>query len=176
VDSLVPVAIWSAFVVWLALACVSDARERRIPNSLVLIGMAAGLAFQAGLPRGAGLFAAVGVGSVGLANACTAVALAALAGALLWRLRLFGGGDAKLLAAVGSFSGIAGVLPVLLLTLMAGGVLALGTAMLLRTRLGSVQEHGTAHDERRARIPYSWAIAAGSLGYAAMSRTGMVSG
>ena len=165
----VSVLSWCVLLLLLAAASISDARWRRIPNGWVLTGLASGLALQLGLPGGAGLFDGARPGGVGVRDAGAAVLIMGLAGGLLWRLRLFGGGDAKLLGAVASFTGTAGVLPVLLLTLVAGGVLALAALVWPSLRLASGAQPST-----RGRIPYSWAIAAGGLAYAATSFAGLL--
>lgn len=76
-------------------AAVTDLRSRRIPNALtmpVLLG---------------GLTAAVAVGGgVGLADACAGAVLLALPYLLLYRYAGGGGGDAKLMAAVGAWLGV----------------------------------------------------------------------
>ncbi|MCU0725520.1 MAG: A24 family peptidase [Planctomycetes bacterium] len=59
-------------------------------------------------------------------------------GAVLFRLGGFGGGDAKLLAALGAFLGPAGFLVTLMFIFVAGGVLA------LVSRLRSRREHAYA--------------------------------
>jgi prepilin peptidase CpaA len=140
---------WTAAAVLAALlgaACWTDLRTRRIPNALVVSGAAAGLGLQAMLPAGQGLFAAHAAGAIGAPAALAALALLGLAGLLLWRARLFGAGDAKLLAAVGVYVGPAGALPLLLGTLVSGGALAL-LALMRRSA---------------TRLPYALAIAAGS--------------
>lgn len=119
---------WVVLAVLLAAACAIDLRSRRIPNPLVVSGALLGLGLQVTLPAGRGLFDTSTPGAIGLSPAMLATVVLLLAGGLLWRLRLMGAGDAKLLAAVGPYVGPAGVLPVLLYTLLAGGVVALVTA------------------------------------------------
>lgn len=160
--------VWATLLAWLALVCVSDGRHRRIPNRLVLAGLVLGLAAQAALPRGAGLLDLSHPGSVGFWDALVAVLLSGAAGWLLYRLGLFGGGDAKLLAAVAAFTGTTGVLPVILATLLAGGLLAL--TVLLCRRGSSVPL------AKAAKLPYSWAIATGSVVFAAASSSRWLSG
>jgi prepilin peptidase CpaA len=167
----------SAWLSWVALlsalfaACVWDWRQRRIPNRLVLAALGAGFALQALLPAGQGLFSASAPGGLGVVAALQAAGLTFLAGLFLWRLGLFGAGDAKLLMAVAVFAGPQGVLPLLLLTLGCGGVLALAT-IAARRRLVPLTEHGSMN-ESSGRIPYSLAIAAGSVIHAALAALGV---
>ncbi|MCG2576468.1 prepilin peptidase [Dechloromonas sp. XY25] len=148
-----------------ALAC--DTAQRRIPNWLVLAGLTAGLACS--------LWAAPG----------EPAPLAALLGALLgliimlplYALRTMGAGDAKLMAAVGSFLGPLPILGAALLTFAAGGVLALGAALwsgslgrvlgnlrLLGLVLISGRSAGVALSDVQTtgRLPYAFAIAIGT--------------
>ncbi len=109
----------------LVLACVSDWRERRIPNGLVLAGLTFALVWHAWAPAGAGLFDPYLPGALGLRESLMG-ALIALGGfVLLWVLRIMGAGDVKLMTAVGAFSGVS-ALPVLVIVIFAAsGVLAL---------------------------------------------------
>lgn len=101
-----------------ALGCAFDLRSRRIPNALTFAAAGAALAFHA---------AHGGVGAVGLSAAGW------LAGALIFivpfALRGLGGGDVKLLAALGAWIGPSDVLWVALYTGVAGGALAIAVAL-----------------------------------------------
>jgi prepilin peptidase CpaA len=92
-------------------------RTHRIPNQLVLTGLAFGLAASL-LPDGMGWSASALGSSAGLAVFLP-----------LYLLRILGAGDVKLMAAVGSFVGYPGILTVALFTGLAGGILALLIAM-----------------------------------------------
>ena len=97
-----------------SLACVTDLRTRRIPNVLTFGAALAGVAYQV-----------VSGGVDGLGNA----ALGWLAGALVFILPFalggLGGGDVKLLAALGAWLGPQDILWLSLYTGVAGGVMAL---------------------------------------------------
>ena len=109
----------------LVLACVSDWRERRIPNELVLAGLTFALLWHAFAPAGAGLFDRYLPGALGLRESLLG-ALIALGGfALFWALRIMGAGDVKLMAAVGAFSGIGALPQLVLMICAASGLLAL---------------------------------------------------
>lgn len=97
----------------LLLAVGHDVRHRRIPNSLVAAGMLAGLAC-AGAP-----------GGIGLPLALAGMLLGLLALLPLYVLDGLGAGDVKLMAMVGAFIGPRDMPLLLLVTLLAGGVLAL---------------------------------------------------
>lgn len=95
--------------------------------------------------------------ALGLSIACGAglfaVGVAAFAAGIL------GGGDVKLLAAVGLFAGPAGILDLLLVTALAGGLL--GIAVVAGAPIGPVSTRGEA--ALRRRLPYGPAIAVGGL-------------
>lgn len=157
-------------------ASISDVRSRRIPNALVLYGMALGLCFQTLAPAGAGLFP----GSEAGLKAAVLGGLAGLALFLpLYALRLMGAGDVKLLAMTGVWLGAPGVVYAMLWTLLAGGVLALAAALLggtlrqaWRNTLGILRASALrtcsagllvqAPVPTTGRLPYAVAIATGA--------------
>ena len=92
-----------------------DLRERRIPNWLTVPALGVGLVLQ-GLQRGPeGLL-------IGLGGAAAGLALLALPFALGW----VGGGDLKLLAAIGALMGAPFALWTLIFASAAAGVMAVG--------------------------------------------------
>lgn len=125
-------------------AAWSDLRRRRLSNPLCLGVAAAGL-----------LQAAVFGGIAGLSSAAMHGAAALVAGALLFALGGFGGGDAKYYAAVACWFGLTGAAGLLLAVSLAGGVLALVWLGLRRLRPPA--------DANRAMLPFGVAIAAGAL-------------
>lgn len=139
-----------------SVAIVTDYRSRRIPNELVLAGLAAACFLQA---RSTGV--------PGLADA----ALGAMVGlACLWPFHLLGAmgaGDVKFMAAMGALLGPGSAL-------FAGGVALLAGALLALATLGwrHFAEFGTAPDAAPpadslravgARMPYAAAIVTGAL-------------
>jgi prepilin peptidase CpaA len=145
-----------------------DVTSRRIPNAFTLPAMVFGLLLhfslggwrQLGLATAGGLFCGV------------IFLLFHLAGGM-------GGGDVKLIAAAGCNAGLSLVGPLLILTSLAGGVMAIGLALyhrrLKQTMLNLCAlavHHGTKglaphpdfnFDNAEAlRLPYAVAIAAGS--------------
>lgn len=117
------VAMTASLIALCAMATWFDVREHRVPNALTIGGFVVALALQAlqsGLP---------GLGT-GLGGALVAFAIALpffMVGGL-------GGGDVKLLTAVGAFLGLGSVLPFLAATAIVGGVMAL-VLMLFRRGL-----------------------------------------
>jgi prepilin peptidase CpaA len=95
--------------------------------------------------------------ALGLSIACGAGLFAV--GVAAFAIGILGGGDVKLLAAVGLFAGPAGILDLLLVTALAGGLL--GIAVLAGAPIGPVPTPGEA--ALRRRLPYGPAIAAGGL-------------
>ncbi len=144
------------FVALLLTALFWDVTRRRIPNALVLAGLVAAL-----ILRGiAGVSPLLG----GLAGA--GIALAATVP--LFALGALGGGDAKLLAAVGGFTGPKGLLYALAASAIAGGVL--GVLVLVRRRLRGEKTRNaraagrvTVNTPGAVTVPYGAAIAAGSI-------------
>lgn len=164
---------WTAVVMaaWLvaAAACWTDLRERRIPNALVLLGFAAGLILNA---------RADGIAGIGSSVLGCAVGLALFLPFML--LGGMGGGDVKLLAALGSLVGPGQIVRLAIVAALAGGALALVRVLWegrLRATLagmaGLVFLWMTAgirpspdlnlSNPRTIRIPYAVAIAAGTF-------------
>lgn len=105
----------------LVAATLTDLRSRRIPNALVLAGLAASMACQA---------VALTIGSAPLAGSEWWSPLAGLATGFavmmpLYLLRATGAGDVKLMATVGAFIGAPTAIAAALYTLAAGGLLSL---------------------------------------------------
>jgi prepilin peptidase CpaA len=174
-----PVELVAAAILLLLLviACVSDIRTRRIPNSLVGTVLALGvLASTASDPVVPGLIRALGGASVGL--------VVWLPG---WLLRTMGAGDVKLFAAAGAWLGPLGALNAALFAAVAGGVLALiwmltvrGAAGTNRTLWSAVAAPRTLLNARtdstssRELVPYSLAITVGVV--VQLARPGLVFG
>lgn len=163
-----------ACVPLLAAAAWSDVRERRIPNALVVTGLATGFALHGLHPFGSGVMLALAGAAVGLAVFLP-----------LHLLRAMGAGDVKLMAMVGSFLGPFDILGAMLATGFVGGIVAL--LMILRARaLRQATENlrflglnllfktsGSAIPvlddvpSPAARLPYGVAIALGTVAYLA---------
>ena len=107
-----------AFLTLVVLAGVSDIRTRRIPNALTVTGLGIALAL-----RGATGVEPLAMGLAGAVIAFVPAVPLVLLGGL-------GGGDAKLLAAVGAFVGPAGLPTTLLVTALMGG--AMGAITVVR--------------------------------------------
>ena len=99
-------------------ACVTDLRSRRIPNVLTFGAAAAGIAFHATVPGGETVTSAVLGWLVGVAVFFVPFALGGL-----------GGGDVKLLGALGAWLGPVGIIWAALYTGVAGGILAIVAAV-----------------------------------------------
>jgi prepilin peptidase CpaA len=95
-------------------AAIYDLRYRRIPNWLVLVGLALGFGLNTFL-----------FGIDGLTNSAKGMGLALLIYFPLYLLRAMGAGDAKLMAAVGSIVGWGNWLAIFVLTAVIGGVMGL---------------------------------------------------
>ncbi|HUP01724.1 MAG TPA: prepilin peptidase [Gemmatimonadota bacterium] len=158
-------------IAMLGVAVVFDLRTRRIPNVLTVTGLLVALALRAGAGTGSLM---AGLAGAGIALALT-FPLVMLGG--------LGGGDAKLLAAVGGFLGPGSLPTALLVTALTGGAMALVLA-LRRGVLGETLAHGrdlitglapgsagragrartrTIHTPGAMAIPYGVAITIGGL-------------
>ena len=98
---------------FVTVAVVSDLRSRTVPDwtSVALLLLAA-------------LASTIGWHEVGVADAAIGLVLAFALGAAGFYSGAFGGGDAKLLAALGALVGATALLELLLATALAGGVVA----------------------------------------------------
>lgn len=182
--SLLPALLLAGLLAW---AVASDVRSRRIPNQLVLAGMLAGLALQATVTPGAGLFS-VPFGALGLLASAAGIALGLLLLLPMYALGAMGAGDVKLMAAIGAFLGPLDTLGAGLSSVLAGGVLALLVALLqgsLRKVAGNVKVmvlgsvlRGMAGGSPRVdapvaatgQLPYAVAIASGTVAYLLLTR------
>jgi prepilin peptidase CpaA len=107
------------------LAGIYDVRTRRIPNWICLSGIVLGIALNAFVYRGL----------PGLILALEGLGLGFGVYFILYALHAMGGGDVKLMAAVGSLVGWRDWLGIFFITALVGGVLAL-IVVLLRGRFG----------------------------------------
>jgi prepilin peptidase CpaA len=156
-----------------AAAAVTDFRSRRIPNLLTLAALAAALLANTAI-----------YGLPGLRFALHGLAFAALLSLPLFLLRAMGGGDVKLLLAVGALVGAANWLAIFAFTSVLGGFFAIAIAIArrrLRHTLASAarllltlasaraphRQHpqwDVAHPQS-LRLPYGVVIALGSLAF-----------
>lgn len=151
----------SLLPVLMIVAAMSDVTSFRIPNWLTGLTAAAffPMALITGMPLNEfGMHLLAGL-------------LLFVVGYLLFAARLFGGGDAKLIAAAGLWFGTAHTMPFLVMTAIAGGVLALligfwSIAMML-WEIHLPRLAGSAIDQQvkkiRPKLPYGIAIAVGAI-------------
>ncbi len=153
----------------LAIAVVWDLKERRIPNALTALLAVGGLVFHlatTGLP--------------GLKFSLLGLAMGLGIFIVPFMLGGMGGGDVKLLAGLGAWLGPKGILITALYTGVAGGLLALGVIVATGGKnfnfMKTIYEdlvcfitprgrEPVAAGSSRGGIPYSLAIAAGTLGF-----------
>lgn len=144
------------FVLSMAYAAWTDLRSFEIANRVsvvVVLGFVVA-AFAKGWPIGV-LGMHLGVGAAVL-----------IVGAALFFVKLMGGGDAKLLAAVAVWAGWDGIAAYLFMVVIAGGVLALAVLAFRATRLperrGWWEFLRRVHD-REQGLPYGIAIAVAAI-------------
>lgn len=144
------------FPLFVIVAGAGDVMTRRIPNRLVIF-VAAGfipLAISVGMP----------VWMVGLHFATAIVLLAG--GFTLFSFGYIGGGDAKLMAAAGLWLGFPVVLPFLLFSAVAGGLLAAAIGLWFMAHLEAGIRSKRADRllaELKPDVPYGFALAAGAI-------------
>ena len=167
-------AIVPAVLTALAVGVYTDCRHRLIPNLLTFPLLALGLVLNTVSEGWPGLWYSL---------------IGAAAGFGLMMIPYYfgqmGGGDVKLLAALGSLFGAYAILNIFLYTTLAGGVLALGYAVSRRQGVNSLRKAGQlalapvtrteptdsgAPGADAITIPYGVAIAAGTLLYLALGK------
>ena len=158
-------------VPFLAIALVTDLARRQIPNLLIVYMFGVGLTLQAAL-----------FGPTGLLYAFEGLAVGLIVLLPFYALGGMGAGDVKLLAAAGTLLGPAGAFVAGILTLIAGALLALTVlgwrafARLVRDRRrdGHIAALAAGADVMPVQLPYSVAIAAGTLMAAYNNRLGPI--
>jgi prepilin peptidase CpaA len=146
----------TVFPLLMIIAGAGDALSFRIPNWLTLL--IAIVFFPMALLTGMA-WADIGVHlMVGAAMF--------LAGFILFSLGLFGGGDAKLLAAAGLWLGWPHLMPFLVMTAFAGGVLALCVGVWAAVNQASEIKDGSLFRHLgsiKPNVPYGYAFAIGAI-------------
>lgn len=154
------------FIILVGLACVTDVRARRIPNSLVLVLALAGIVFS--LMRFSPL--------VGLRSAFAGMGVGLGIWIGFYALGVLGAGDVKFFAAAAAWLGPAGAWRAALVAAAAGGVLAV-LFLVKASRLGATLHRlalmpfarrlevttlsEMSRDEARRQLPYGLALAVG---------------
>jgi prepilin peptidase CpaA len=144
------------FPLLMLLAGAWDATTMRIPNWLTA-GTALGF-FPLAL--------AAGMDGWLIGQHMAAGAALLLLGFLLFSFGYFGGGDAKLLAAAGLWLGYPAVLPLMMYTALAGGVLAIAIGLWFMLRWHAEiwgLSRGPPVKTPNPDVPYGLALAAGAL-------------
>ena len=106
----------AALVLLVCAAAWSDVRSRRVPNRLTVAGLLIALSLR------------VLLGLLPLWQGVLGAGLALGISIVLFALGIIGGGDAKLLTAVGAFLGPAGFVGALAVSCVVGAAMALGDA------------------------------------------------
>jgi prepilin peptidase CpaA len=164
-------------------ACI-DWRTRRIPNQLVVAGIAIALACSIAFPVYRGY---------GLSSAVEGLLFAFLATIPLYAMRVMGAGDVKLITMVGAFTGWPEMPYVLVSIFIAGGAIAVihATRHRLWSRLAANFKAGMQHllvaaatgtrpvlapaTSSAGKLPYALSIATGTVGYLVLQQFGYLS-
>lgn len=159
-------------------ASIYDIKYRRIPNWLILAGLLSSIFYQ--------IFSGYGYG---LVFWITGLGVGLFCFMPLYIMRAMGAGDVKLMAAVGSFLGGSAAIQTVMLTLFAGGALALLVMLwnrswkLVLKNIGLMTANMTIAAMTRqlpkaeaplksaGNLPYGVAIAVGTLLYIAFFRS-----
>jgi prepilin peptidase CpaA len=170
---LLPNALKAALVLVVITAAIFDLRWRRVPNWLTVSGVLLGLGLNTILLRSEGLWSSLeGLG------------LALLIYVPLYLLRGMGGGDVKLMAAVGAIAGPGNWLRIFFFTLIFGAVVAIILIFgkrrvrrtfqnigLIRLSLGSGRAPYAKNpeldvrEEKGLRLPHAVTIACGAIAF-----------
>lgn len=161
--------LWGAlFSALLIAGCVTDVRERRIPNMLVLAILASGAAYAL----------ATREPFQGLRESAMGVALGFAIWVGFWLAGVMGAGDVKFFAAIGAWLGPAATWRAALAAAIIGGVIAVAALLQARAlgpalrRLGLALSSGTlgilghsqpGENAPRRHLPYGVALALGAL-------------
>lgn len=164
----------------LGMAVLTDLRERKVPNWLILVGVLAALVYHALTTPTSGLFGASS-DAISLIAALGGIAIGFTALFPLYLLRAMGAGDVKLMMMVGAFLGPLQTLGIVVLTFAAGGVLAIVMTLWQRSfhqlavnlrfmlttsaarAIGGESPRFEPLQQTAGRMPYAVAIAAGTL-------------
>jgi Flp pilus assembly protein protease CpaA len=143
---------WSVVLGAAAVAGVFDMATRQIPNQITLPLLVLGYSTSAALG-----------GMIGFVDAAAASVLLGLPYVLLFALAGGGAGDAKIMAAIGAWLGVANGAVVLFAVSLTGAVLALVVlaVCLMKARAAVTCPQNPPQPARKKRIPYGVAVWAG---------------
>lgn len=179
----------TALISALAVAVVTDIRQARVPNLVVVLGTVAAALYHGISVYGGGVLHVLS-GSIGLISLLEGMIVGFACLLPLYLLRAMGAGDVKLMMMVGAFLGPLQTLGVVMLTFVAGGVLAIVMALWQRSFrqvasnlsfiLTTYAVRATAGagpeleplQQTAGRMPYAVAIAAGTLLQLVLVRSG----
>ena len=179
---MLPNALKELLALIVVAAAILDLRWKRVPNWLTLPGLLLGIAVNTILFRGEGL-----------RSSLEGLGLAFLIYFPLYVLRAMGGGDVKLMAAVGSIAGPGNWLRIFFFTLLFGAVAAiilmfarrrvrrtLENMWLILVSLGSGQAPYTRNpeldvrSEQSVRLPHAVMIAGGAMAFLVARAAGVL--
>jgi len=136
------------FIAWAAVVAACDYRSRRIPNSVVVAGLAA--AFGCALVQ-------CGPFGISLGQAAIGALIGLVALLPFFALGAMGAADVKVFAVLGVWCGMHALLGLWMAASLAAGVHALWLLITTRTRLAGLGRHGSPTFELagKASTPYA---------------------
>ncbi|OWW20572.1 A24 family peptidase [Noviherbaspirillum denitrificans] len=174
----------------LGVAAWCDFTQRRIPNLLVFPGACIGLLLNAFLPEGYGFTSAL-PGALGILGAIKGLGLGLVLFLPMYMVRVMGAGDVKLMAMVGAFVGMNGVVADTVIVFMTGGCLSLlyllrrkaflarierffPALLLLRIHAADSSIASSSGSGKTESVPFGVAIALGTMAYIVLARQGLL--
>ena len=172
----------------LSLAVWNDIKSRQIPNKIVFSGSLIGIALNTLIDPGTGLFNEP-FGGLGILIAIAGLAIGLIIMLPFYALHVMGAGDVKLMAMIGAFVGSLAIIKVALLSMVAGGLLALIVALwkgvlkqvlanihhiFMQSLIHTLSSEGvriSAPEVPTVKLAYAIAIATGTVFYLFMSNT-----
>jgi prepilin peptidase CpaA len=152
---------WSVILllaVLLLAVCVSDIRDRRIPNWTVLAVAALFLPW-------------IFVGNqVSVVSSLEAALISFVVSCGLYAFRVVGAGDSKLLTVTALFAGMSSLLQFLVLVALAGGAIA-GVSLMARPVRAAVMFHMRGKGDFGRGVPYGVAIAIATIAIILLPKT-----
>lgn len=146
------------FIVWASTVAFCDCRYRRIPNSMIVAGLAAALVCA---------LAQCGPFGVSVTQASIGALIGLVALLPFFALGVMGAADVKVFAVLGAWCGMHALLGLWMAASLAAGIHALWLVIVTRTRLAGLGRHGAPTFELagKAATPYAACLTGAASGW-----------